>query len=340
MRVSFISSLAFISVMIPLQGSAEQVGVVSSRSSLDMPSVFAVRKNPPSPTSAAFGIPRGGAGPVASAKAPVKSTSIVGGGLNIPFDIFSKEKLGWTISLAINLVYLICFFRRSINAPPECNYSEGGFCVTGLEEGGGCDLLKNSHTWAFLVDMVYTYLGLTVETERSKTTQYMLVFTIFSHGILHAVLGSVANCDGLTIPGGDQLFMVFTALISYAVLYVGAEFENYNTPKMLALSVGGGWLAVQLAGPNGKNGVSSIFLITQILASLSSVFFPGKRINNMEELGNSFVPPCLVSLIELVYCCDGDGKSLFNRLGGHVWYDFFLHRSVVVAINNGAGKKK
>jgi len=337
MRLSFISALALISAIMPVQGAVEQVGVASSRSSLDSPSLFAVRKNPPSPTStsAVFGIPRGGAGAVASAKAPAKPTSIVGGGLKLPSDIFSKEKIPWTISLVINLVYVFFFFQR-ISAPVPCDFAKAGFCVTGLKDGE-CSLLFNSHTWAFIVDMVFTYLGLTSRTNRPKLVQYVLVSTIFSHGLLHGVLGSYAKCGALLIPGGDAIFTVFAAFISFAVLFVGSSLPPL---QMGALSAFGGWLTLKLAGPDGSYGVSSIFLITQILVSLSSVFFPGKNIKNMEELGHSFVPPCLISLIELLYCCDGGGgESLFNQLGGHVWYDIFLHRSVLVAIRNGVDEE-
>lgn len=205
-----------------------------------------------------------------------------------------------------------------------------------MEECANDGSLMNSHTWAFLVDMYYTYRGLTITTNRRKVVQYGLVSSIFSHGLLHGLLGTWAKCGSVTIPGGEQVFMVFAAGISFAVLFVGARFQTLDILKKLMLSAAGGWLTLKLAGHHGENGVSSIFLITQIIASLSSVFFPGNNIANIEELGNSFVPPCLISLIELIYCCDGDGASLFNKLGGHVWYDLFLHRSVLLAINNGA----
>eukprot|EP00581_Thalassiosira_minuscula_P006869 CAMPEP_0183704164 /NCGR_PEP_ID=MMETSP0737-20130205/1594_1 /TAXON_ID=385413 /ORGANISM="Thalassiosira miniscula, Strain CCMP1093" /LENGTH=348 /DNA_ID=CAMNT_0025930985 /DNA_START=93 /DNA_END=1139 /DNA_ORIENTATION=+ len=348
MRLLFFSAFALTSVsaIMPLQGSAAKVGVVSSRSSLDVPSLFAVRNNPPSPTSAVFGIPRGGARDVAKANAPVKVTSISGGELNLPSDIFSKEKLGWTISLAINLAYLFFFFKNNYftdPAPAPCLSANGGFCVTGLlPDGSACKSnLWNSHTWAFMVDMVFTYLGLQAKTNRSKIVQYGLVFTIFSHGLLHAALGLLVKCAGVNIPGGDEVFMAFAAVISFAVLFVSAQFENNDFLKKLGLSAFGGWLTLQLAGTDGENGSSSIFLITQILASLSVVFFPGNNIQNMEELGHSFVFPCLISLIELVYCCNGNGgASLFNKLGGHVWYDIFLHRSVLLAIENGVEKEE
>jgi len=42
--------------------------------------------------------------------------------------------------------------------------------------------------------------------------------------------------------------------------------------------------------------------------------------------GDLFVLPCLVSIIELKFCCSGSGSpGLFNKIESHFWYDFFLH---------------
>ncbi len=190
----------------------------------------------------------------------------------------------------------------------------------------------NSHTWAFLVDMYFTYLGLKAPTKRTDIARYGLVFTIFSHGLLHGVLGLWVKCGTLPLPGGAQIFTVFGALISYFILET--MIKEYVIVK-LSLAAVAGWLTITLAGPDGRDGVSSIFLITQLLASLGATLFASDAIEDMAKLGNSFVPPCLISLIELLYCCEGDAASLFNKLGGHVWYDLFLHRSVLIAISDG-----
>ena len=205
--------------------------------------------------------------------------------------------------------------------------------MTNLDrENMTCPRFLNSHTWAFLVDMYFTYLGLKAPTMFSPIQRNLLVSTIFSHGLLHGLLGLLKDCGALAIPGGARIFTVFGFLISYVILETMVETEVIV--KLLLAAVAG-WLNSTLAGTGGRDGVSSIFLVTQLLASLSATLFPSSSIKDMAKLGNSFVPPCLISLIELVYCCEGDAPSLFNKLGGHVWYDIFLHKSVLVAISDG-----
>ena len=228
------------------------------------------------------------------------------------------------------------FYSPFANEIQLCGVEKAGFCVTNM---AGCaeGSLMNSHIWAFLVDMYFTYRGFVVPTNRSKLAKYFLISSIFSHGLLHGALGSpLAKCGMMAIEGGEQIFMVFAGFISFAVLQVGS---NIGLLMKLVLSAVSGWLTLKLAGPGGDNGVSSIFIITQIIASLSSVFAPSGAFKNFEEMGWGFVPPCVISLIEFLYCCDGSGASLFNKLGGHVWYDLFLHRSVILAIQNGADKE-
>jgi len=330
MRLSFVSALALIAVMMPLQASAG----VSSRSSIDTPSVFAVRKSPSPTSTAVFGIPRGGAAPV-KAKAPVVKleppTSIS--------DLFSKERLGWTISLFINLAYLVVYFARRANAPAPCGFEKAGFCVTNLPECvTGDNPLFNSHTYAFIVDMIYTYFGLKVKNpNHTAFIQLGLVLTIFAHGCLHGLLGLLINCGAVIFPGAIEVFTAFAILITFFVLQSTGDFE---TPTRVVLSLIGGWLTKELAGDQGQNGISSIFLVTQLFASLASVFRPGDFIYDNQKLGNSFVPPCLISFIELTFCCDGNGASLFNKIGGHVWYDVFLHRAVYFSLLDGKDKPK
>ena len=329
MRLSFISTLAVISA---LQVSGEQFGAVSSsssnrRSSLDTPSVFAIRKNIANPTSAVFGIPRGGAAAVATAKAPAASIQVN--------DIFSKEKLGWTIALAVNLLYLFFFFNRPGEAK-TCSYSAGGFCVTNYDPVDASCPLSNSHTWSFLADSVFTYLGIRAPTKRDTVQRWGLIATIFSHGLLHAALG-VNGCGGSAFPGALALFGSFGALISYFIIDSTA---NFSIAVKLLLTAISAYFTVSLAGPGGSDGISSIFLISQLVATLVvTVTAPG-TIKDMTKLGNAFVLPCVISLVELLFCCGEKGAGLFNRFGGHVWYDIFLHRCILIAIKDGADPEK
>ena len=65
-----------------------------------------------------------------------------------------------------------------------------------------------------------------------------------------------------------------------------------------------------------------------MLVSLIAVFFP----KNPENFGTQKQGPCVISLWELLDCCDDSGdKGLFNKIGGHVWYDFTLHTALIVS---------
>ncbi len=325
MRLSFISTLALISA---LQASGEQVGAVSSsrRPSLATPSAFAVRKNVAG-SAAVFGIPRGGAAAVATAKAPAASIQVN--------DIFSKEKIGWTIGLAVNLLYLYFFFNRPGEAK-TCDYSAGGFCVTNYTPGEGCPW-SNSHTWSFVADSFFTYLGIKAPTNRGAVQRLGLIATIASHGFLHLALG-LNGCGGSSFPGALALFGSFGALISYFIIDSTA---NFGLVAKLLLTAICAYFTVSLAGPGGSDGISSIFLISQLVATLVvTVTAPG-AIKDMAKLGNAFVLPCVISLVELLFCCGvTGGAGLFYRLGGHVWYDIFLHRCIVLAIKDGVDSEK
>jgi len=329
MRVSFISVLALILAMMPLHASDgnQAVGSATSsgrRSSLDTPSTFAVRKKSGNP--AMFGVPRGGAAPAAKAQVATPTFKVD--------DVLSKEKIGWFIGLLLNLVYLFFFFqRRSTGA--SCDYTAGGFCVTNYDFKDESCPLSNSHTWAFLADCYYTYKGIKAPTNRSELMRWVMIIAIFGHGALHAALG-VMGCGGSEFQGAVTLFTIFTAGISYAIVASVAKFEVWVNIIITAIA---SYLTVFLAGPNGSNGISSIFLITQLLATLIVSITPNNgAMNDMAKIGNAFVLPCGVSLMELLLCC-GDGSTsqgIFNKLGGHVWYDIALHRCLVMAIPNGA----
>jgi hypothetical protein len=351
MRIFFVSTIALISI---IQGC-------SGDQSLNVPSVFAVRKTKHPASTAVFGIARGGAVQDTPRDGTVsvvsKTGAIVGGAVAVSpksttsdfiADLFSPKKIGWTISLAINLIYLFFYF---FNQPPRCGHASAGFCVTNLNENQRCPDRMNSHTWAFIVDCIFTVVGLKAKAApeieaAGPFMKYGLVFTIFSHGLLHGVLGLLVSCTDKTFDGAVALFGAFSVLISYFVVFASGNLTDVLGPILgqvgnIALGLVAGWLCVQLSGENGENGVSSIFLITQLLATAAATLFPkGDGLN--PKLGLSFIPPCLISLIELVYCCDPStgGASLFNKLGGHVWYDVFLHTSVLIALIDGPTGKK
>ena len=159
----------------------------------------------------------------------------------------------------------------------------------------------------------------------------------FFHGGLHALLGLKQECSPNPFPGALAIFGVFASVTGYFVVHTIAT--DFHQLIKLGVAAVTGALCVVLAGPGGSDGISSIFLITQLLASSVPTFFP---LENGRRVGLSFVAPCLISLIELVYCCDPStgGPSLFNKIGGHVWYDLSLHISFILALIDGPTPKK
>lgn len=331
MRASVFSIVVVISAMMPL-GSCE---VASSRSSLEGPSLFALHKHPASPsTRSMFGIPRGGASTtltkranLASVKSKVESSGAFSSTMK---SIISEDKIGWAVSFAISLVYLFLFMTLPGNT---CDVNSGGFCVANFDGTKCPDRYSNSHTWAFVVDVIFTALAFIVPTDQSNLVRWGIAAVILSHGILHGVLGILVECSPIAFPGAEKIFGVFSAFVSIMVLQLGG---TLSIPLNVLIGGAAGLLTVKLS--EGDRGVASIFLITQLLASGCATFF-AKDGFVTPLMGKTFVLPCIISIIELVFCCDGEGPSWFNQLGGHVWYDVFLHISVLAALKPAAEKE-
>jgi len=318
MRVSLFSVVAVVLAMMPLQGSGEHLGAVSSRSSLEAPSSFALRKKIKTmPTAPAFGIARGGQ---AAAKAQDSEST--------PF--ITKDNLGWAISFVLSIIYLFLFITESKKDTPSCSVNMGGFCVTNLVKDGtksSCPRIMNSHTWSFVEDVIFTALCFVLPSKQGFAKRLSLASVVLSHGILHANLGFGLACASSGPEKAELIFGIFGAFISLAILNMGSDFG----PSIVAAgTLLGGYLTVKLS-EDGR-GVSSIFLITQLWVTVSGFLKPNKDFVN-PLMGNLFVPTCAVSIIEILACCNSDGSpSWFNKLGGHFWYDFFLHLSLLASL--------
>mmetsp|Transcript_6338 Transcript_6338/g.15702 ORF Transcript_6338/g.15702 Transcript_6338/m.15702 type:complete len:339 (-) Transcript_6338:127-1143(-) len=311
----------------------------SGKGSLNAPSVFAVRNTKHPASTAVFGMPRGGA----VRDVPPTAGLMVGGAIDGPptsttisdfiSGLFSPKKIGWTISFVINLAYLYYFFQVRASQEPGCDYSSGGFCVTNFKPQTETCPPLNSHTFAFIVDCIFTAVGFLVPSALQGGEKYALIGIIFGHGCLHALLGLVVSCTNKPFWGAVALFAAFSVAISYIIV---DSIGSLSRVANIVLGLAAGFLCVFLSGSNGENGISSIFLITQLLSTAGGSLFP-KGDGLSPKLGLSFIAPCLVSLIELVYCCDPStgGASLFNKLGGHMWYDVFLHTSILIALIYG-----
>ncbi|VEU45351.1 unnamed protein product [Pseudo-nitzschia multistriata] len=336
MRASILSLVALVSAAMHFQGSGEFVGAIAPRSSLGVPSG--------SSGPSVFGMPRGGAFAVSTkgAKVAPPSSEIARGGQqasSIKENIFKriiKRKIdeliesgqaGWVVSFALSIIYLVLFFQDGGASTNACTYSSAGFCVTNFD-GADCPIM-NSHTWAFAVDMVFLVACFLVPSDRTTLYKAALAFgAVGSHGALHALLGIFVNCTSDPFPGAETIFGAFGALISFLILFSTTELDNMIK---LVISAVSGYLTVLLS--EGGAGVSSIFLITQLLASGAGIFDTEGKLTT-PLMGYTFIAPCLVSIIELLFCCDPatGGPGLFNQYGGHVWYDIALHTSLLTSL--------
>jgi hypothetical protein len=161
-------------------------------------------------------------------------------------------------------------------------------------------------------------------TQAKQTTIASNVAVILVHGLLHWYFDH-KDCD---IVGANTFAYIayagFTALLSYVAIslaHLGKAFTVIGTIAVTLVTV-----YLSIPDPVGPGyGVSPIFMTTQLLVSFLGVF---TDIGNT-KMGYLFAFPCIVSIIELRFCCDGGDPGFFNNIGGHAWYDFFLHIAVL-----------
>eukprot|EP00978_Attheya_sp_CCMP212_P014687 scaffold37552_cov43-Attheya_sp.AAC.1 len=230
----------------------------------------------------------------------------------------NRDTLGWRVALVLSVIYLLLLlFKR-----PSCDYSLDGFCVTNY----------NPAEAAFLLQIV-------IDPKAGWTAWKKVLgvaVAIFSHGFLHFKLAgkaplfcAIAPQTSVNVPA-YLAYGAFTAFISFLILSMGGLDKVVISALTIAVTI----VTVRLSEPKHKLGISPIFMTTQLLASCVGAF-PGDNTKSVVTslTGNLFVAPCLVSIIELMCCCNGDetfpGPGWFNKLGGHAWYDFFLHISIL-----------
>ncbi len=323
-------------------GAARGVPFVTKRTKNDV----LVTQRSASAVTVTSMIPRGGASMIpknqdhkvlspylSSPKTTNKSKADVsarGGGKLIP--AITRKNIGWAISLVLSFTYLFLLLSNG-SSSSSCSYSQDGFCVTNLSTNSAgmkvCPADSNSHLWAWQVDAVFTVLvvALGLMTKADQSTIGGLIAAVLVHGLLHNFFAK-NNCALPPTSGSALLFANvayggFTYLISYLAI------KTVNAPLSLNLiaSALGALVTVWLSQPDKPYGISPIFMFTQILCSV--VFFFNTK-KNTQLMGDLFVLPCLTSILELTFCCgDGKGAGFFNKIGGHVWYDLFLHISLL-----------
>ena len=181
---------------------------------------------------------------------------------------------------------------------------------------------------------------------------------IIGHGILHGfVLAENYNpvrprSDGIVpkdtashensdVPSNDTIgFILFSAVISFAVFELGSnlpamicnskiipdELSSVAHAVVIAASTGVlSHLSIHAAN-SGLAPITVYFASTQLLVTSVALLIPNEAFAD-PIMGWTFAFTCVVSLVEQRLC-----ECYFRKLGGHAWYDFALHASLLVGL--------
>lgn len=271
------------------------------------------------------------------------------------------RRLPWIVSMVLSVLYFVFYFKNLSDGGLPCKYQPSGFCVTNyvpptiqkktevpIPGTGYCpSKVENSHFWAFSVDVLFTIavliIGFNPEIfmeQQGFANAVMLAFVIIFHGGLHFFLGYVLQCkdeESAELPAQTFLYAAFIFVLAYVTF---RSTSSVKFPLSLILSVAFTFLIVKASA--SSDNVGAIFGGTQLLVAFITVFFPKNTDNfGTQKQGWFFVAPCVISLWELLGCCDDSGdKGLFNKIGGHVWYDITLHTALIVTQLTPETKKK
>jgi len=255
----------------------------------------------------------------------------------------SSRRLPYLISFLICCVYSYYFLGNNVQR--SCTNSQDGFCVTNMhvkkprEEYAGCPAalkcgIPNSHEWAWNVDVIFTIISLILPfTDYSAdnldlTTKLSAPLLIIFHGFLHKWISG----EGCFVPPDENSASVkFYSAFVYALTGVMFFFFSDLPQKrdliwvlLEVILISYGIVRVSLEKIQEGTSISTLFLTTQLLVSFIGAIHPGKQATKI--VGQTFVFPCLVSLLEFLKC------NSFAKIGGHVWYDFFLHISIIATL--------
>lgn len=280
-------------------------------------------------------VPRGGASSMGLAKdvkssaknsimdiSEEKSVHCPRGGENK--GLIPRAKRGWAISLVLSFIYLALLLKGN----RDCNFAADGFCVTNYsKETGFCPTGDNSHYWSWLADVAFTVVALVLgkAVKAEDKTIYGNIAAILSHGVLHNYLNTNKCASTEGTPIAYVLYFGFTTFIAWLTLQTGNLAIGSAIQMIFSLLVAG--VTVYLSSE--MKSVSPIFMATQILVSVVGFF--GNTPGLTQTMGDFFMAPCAVSIMEFLFCCGlGSTKQgFFNKLGGHVWYDVALHTAIL-----------
>lgn len=257
----------------------------------------------------------------------------------------SSERLPYFVSFLICCVYSYYFFFQD-DIGKGCATYQDGFCVTNMhakvpeEDYHGrpaktCGT-PNSHLWAWKEDIVFTIISLILPFTKWSSdsltlpTKVTVPPIIFGHGYLHKWLSS-KSCY---VPQSDkdmdkatQFYSIFVYALTGIVFFLFSDLpEKRDLIWVLAEAVliSFGIVKISLKKVQTGNSISTLFLASQLLVSFIGAVHPGPQATKI--VGQTFVFPCLVSLLEFLKCDN------LAKIGGHAWYDFFLHISVIATL--------
>jgi hypothetical protein len=285
-------------------------------------------------------VPRGGA--VAKTNAVAKSNpeaAAVQKKSHLEFDIpalLKHPRFPWFVCTVLSGRYFLLFVKNGGIPTVPSEFLKDGFCVTGLKgsmpiEGKRCSAsLGNSHQFAWGIDVLYTIIALVLPyTKLCYTKQRLplilnsLVFAliIVGHGVLHAAISSASCGKGGNLPGPYSAYIaILMAVDVFGFSSIPSMPDGFK--KSLALIAALTALTLQLT----TTSVSGFFMISGLVVSVTGFVAPNPK-TVTPQLGWSFIPACIVCLLEFVKC-----DSILVQYGGHAYYDFFLHLAMIVSL--------
>jgi len=227
----------------------------------------------------------------------------------------SSDRFPYLVSLAISAVY---FYYFNFTPPPTCNSYVDGFCVkgiTGIAPARKC-LGGNSHLWAWHEDIIFTIISVILpfasKTQFPLATRISTPAIIFGHGFLHKWISSkgCSIVDPAMVEMGEKFYSAFVVALT-AIMFFGFSNLPGKRPTLFilleVLGISYGIISQSLAKVAEGNAIAMLFLSTQLIVSYLGAFHPGAQ--STKIVGQTFIFPCLVSLLEYLKC------DWFNTIG-------------------------
>jgi hypothetical protein len=256
-----------------------------------------------------------------------------------------KTKFPWVLCTIFSVIYFILFTQVSTANP---TFDEtgliGGFCVWGnpaVDPINGCKNNNNSHMYSWYEDAFFTMIvvGAYFYGKKQDSITYLaLGGIILFHGLLHFYLSTELDCSTelkdqtdaekeKTEEIGWFLYTIFAFFLSFVIFGLGFLKTKQVGPLLVLLASGlVTLLTYNLAHKAGTNWLlSTLFATSHPIASVTGLGSKSPLFTNLQ--GWLFLAATLDGIVELKFC-----ESFLKQYGGHVFYDFFLHMAVIVAL--------